>query len=257
MAYSRAHAAGLWQFIPSTARIFGLKVDRVIDERRDLEKSTRAACAYLRRLHDEFGSWDLALAAYNCGERRIRRAIERHGTRDYWALDLPTETENYVPKIYAALMVVADPDFYGIHYSPPSPSTYRTVELPLPVDLKRLARQTGVSYQDLKAANPELLTQYTPPGAENYPLRIPTGQYEQFIAAFDAVPEGDKYLTVARARQLIAAGTYIIHVVRRGDSLWTIARRYDTTVAKIRRWNRLGRRNLIRPGQRLKIYRGA
>ena len=116
-AESKRNAVGLWQFIEPTAKTYGLRVDFWVDERLSVRKSTEAASDYLSFLYDRFGSWELALAAYNCGEGRVDRAIKRSGSRDFWKLAryLPKETRNYVPKFYAALLIARDPDRYGIH----------------------------------------------------------------------------------------------------------------------------------------------
>ena len=269
MAYSHMHAAGTWQFIQSTAKIYNLSVDPIVDERRDVEKATRAACQYLKKLHDEFGSWDLALAAYNCGENNVERAIARSGARDFWKLSLPSETEDYVPKFYAAMMVAKDPDYYGFRVQMEPPEKYETVYLPKPVDLQNLAQQTGVCYQDLKTCNPELLGRFTHPKSTNYPLRVPAEVHQEFMARFAALSEDAKYLTPEQVAKSLAPVKHaslkgkkgkvrggvkgVTHVVKKGETLYAIAQKYGTTVDNLCKWNGLKKKATVRPGMRIRI----
>jgi membrane-bound lytic murein transglycosylase D len=277
MAYSPMAAAGTWQFIRSTAKIYNLSMDQVVDERRDVEKATRAACRYLRKLHDQFGSWDLALAAYNCGENAVERAIARAGTKDYWKLDLPEETENYVPKFYSAMMVAKDPDFYGFRVQAQPPQETKTVYLPKPVDLQAICTQTGICYQDMKVANPELLGRHTPPKSTNYPLQVPADVHDEFMTRFDAIPDEAKYLSEDKIDDLMTPvkrvahrgrlgkaraaalrhGRAVTHVVKKGETLFQIARKYGTTVETLRRLNGTSKTRILRPGQRITIQRRA
>jgi membrane-bound lytic murein transglycosylase D len=277
MAYSPMAAAGTWQFIRSTAKIYNLSMDQIVDERRDVEKATRAACRYLKKLHDQFGSWDLALAAYNCGENAVERAIARVGARDYWKLDLPEETENYVPKFYSAMLIAKDPDYYGFRVQPLPAQETKTVLLPKPVDLQAICAQTGVCYQDVKVANPELLGRHTPPKAVNYPLRVPAEVHDEFMTRFDAIPDEAKYLSedkiddlMTPVKQVSARGKHgraraatlrggrtVTHVVKKGETLFQIARKYGTTVDVLRKLNGTAKTKVLKPGQRLKVQRRA
>lgn len=256
MAHSHADAVGTWQFIKSTGKTYNLRIDHIVDERRHYEKATRAACAFFRKLHNSLGSWDLALAAYNSGEYRVSQAISAKGVKDYWRLELPLETMNYVPKFYAAMMIAKDPDYYGFHLTKAPPLKMASVNLAQPVDLKFIAQNTGLNYLDLKTYNPELLGQYSPPKIVDYPLLIPQEHFSQFAEKFAALPDEQKYLSPKKVEQLLAVKKVLIYRVKKGDSLWSIARKYKTTVINLRKWNSLTSRSIIRPGQKIKINRG-
>ncbi|RMG44067.1 MAG: LysM peptidoglycan-binding domain-containing protein [Acidobacteria bacterium] len=247
-AYSRAHARGIFQFISSTARRYGLRVDWWVDERADPERSCRAAAAYLRDLYDEFGDWYLALAAYNGGEGRVRRAVERAGTKDFWTLVrrhfFRRETRNYVPAILAATLIAKNPEKFGfgdVQYEPPLRT--ETVTVPTPTDLDVIARVIGTDTATLRRLNPALRRGQTPPGARDYPVRVPAGLAEGFAEKLAQVPPDQRIV-----RRL--------HRVRRGDTLSAIARRYGTTVRAIQQANGMGRRTLLRVGKILEIPRG-
>ncbi len=177
-ARSGARAVGIWQFMPATARRYGLKVNREVDERLDVMRSTRAAARYLRDLKDEFGSWYMAMAAYNCGEGRVRRAVRRHHTKDFWTLQrrraLPAETSDYVPKFQAAMKIARNPGAYGFsrvtHYEFPE---VRLVKIRAQLDLEEIARRHKVSAADLRALNPNLLNERTPRLASGYGVWVP------------------------------------------------------------------------------------
>ncbi len=172
---SPAGAEGLWQFVRGTARRYGLTINRYLDERRDPEKATDAAIAYLSDLHDEFGNWFLALAAYNAGENRIRDALEEQGERGYFDLYLPRETRRYVPRLLAAKLVFTDPESYGLARAEPRwVPRYRHVEVDVRrsrVSLLDLAREHGLDYRDLRLANPQIRRAYLPRGRHR--LRVP------------------------------------------------------------------------------------
>lgn len=177
-ARSGARAVGIWQFMPATARQYGLRVNKEIDERLDVMRSTRAAARYLRTLKNEFGSWYMAMAAYNCGEGRIRRAVRRHRTNDYWTLArrraLPAETSDYVPKFQAAMKIASNPSAYGFgrvtHYEFPE---VRLVKVRAQLDIDEIARRHRVSSADLRALNPNLLRERTPRIASGYGIWMP------------------------------------------------------------------------------------
>ena len=234
-AYSWAHAVGIWQFIKSTARLYGLKVNWWVDERRDPEKSTRAAAKYLKRLYKIFGDWHLALAAYNCGEGRVLRAMKRQKKDNYWELDLPTQTENYVPLFIAALLIAKEPEKYGFEQLPPEkPLEYDVVYVDEVVDLKLAARCAGTTYDTLKMLNPELIRGCTPPRVKKYPLKLPKGRGQMFVEEYRKIPDSEKV-------------TWIRHKVRRGESLWTIARHYGTSVQALIDANSIRNPRALRP----------
>ena len=200
VAVSHAGAKGLWQFMAPTARLYGLRVDRWMDERLDPEKSTVAAANYLRDLYTVFGSWDLAQAAYNAGEVRVQQAIQGSGTRDFWVLHrrsphLLPETKNFVPAIHAATLIGRQPEQYGFTVVPEEPVRYEVMTVPKGSRLMRLAGLSGVALADLEQLNPELWQKQTPPDAP-YELKIPVGT----AAAMQAAVELDSGAAADRAR---------------------------------------------------------
>lgn len=252
-AVSRANAVGLWQFIRPTGKMYGLRRNHWFDERRDPEKSTLAACRMLKNLYDEFDDWYLALAAYNCGPNRVRRILKEQKTRNFWDLYLPSETENYVAKIIATIIMVNDPLIFGFPLVLENKMEYETVDVYGSVDLKKAAKLIGVPQEKLIHLNPELSRQCTPPDVIPYPLRLPKGTAAKFVKKFSHLPPDKKYLS----KKQIQARRHnmIIYRVRRGDNLSKIAKKYRVSVRKLKRWNRIARANLIYPGQKLKIYR--
>ena len=190
-ALSSARALGLWQFIPSTGHKFGLSRNYYIDERMDPEKATRAAIAYLKELHNLFGDWATALAAYNCGEYRVLKTIRRQKINyldNFWDLyqNLPRETARYVPRFLATIHIVNNLDKYNITLkSPKSPIAYKTFNIKKQVRLKDIAREIGTTTTMLKTLNPELRHALLPP--ETYPVRIPAAQADTFLAKLDKI----------------------------------------------------------------------
>jgi len=244
-AYSWAKASGPWQFIKSTGKKYGLKVNWWVDERRDPEKSTRAAAAYLKDLYDMFGTWSLAMAAYNAGEGKVSRAIQRNGTLDFWELrktrSLARETREYVPRYLAAKAIAKSPESYGlvdIEYE--KPFTYDVVELDGPLGLDAAAKCCGTDANTIKELNPELRRWCTPPNSPGYKLRVPKGTADVFAANYASLPKSETS----------GWGEY---VVRRGDTLGRIAGKYHVPVSEIVRMNNLRSRSIISIGQRLMI----
>lgn len=191
-AYSRARASGAWQFIYQTGLHYGLKVNSWVDERRDPEKSTIAAAKYLKDLYDRFNNWYLAAAGYNAGEGKINRAIRKYATEDFWKLSekryLRAETKNYVPKLIAAALIAKNPQDYGfdqIRYE--EPISYDEVVLDAPMDLRVAAKLAGVSYEDLKGLNPDVLHWVTPPQSDTFSLRVPSGSAPRFKNHLDSL----------------------------------------------------------------------
>ena len=244
-ALSRARALGLWQFIPSTGYKFGLKRDRFIDERMDPDKSTQAAIAYLKELHNIFGDWTTVLAAYNCGEGRVLRVIKTQNVNyldNFWDLyeRLPRETARYVPRFLATLHILNTPEKYGLELSQIDPPLdYETATIDRQIHLRDAAKILDVPESTLREMNPELRYKILPPS--NYALKIPVGTSEQLLAEIENVH------TTSLPRP-----AYVYHRVRSGETLSTIARHYRTSVARIQRANNL-RGTLIRAGKRLKI----
>ena len=243
VARSRAAAVGLWQFIAATGRVYGLEVNWWVDERRDPEKSTRAAAQHLRDLYNTWGDWHLAIANYNISPRGLKRAIRAAGGKeDYWVAYpyLPRETRGYVPQYIATTMIAQDPVGFGFEEKyEGTPLAYDVFEVDGLVALDDLAKALNITTQELKGLNPELLRWATPPG-NKYPLKIPKGSIETFASAYEAIPKEDR------------AADITFHVVKSGESLGKIARTYGTTVRGIYASNeKLGQ--VIYPGQRLAI----
>jgi membrane-bound lytic murein transglycosylase D len=247
VAVSHAGAKGLWQFMAPTARLYGLRVDGWLDERLDPEKSTVAAANYLRDLYVQFGSWDLAQAAYNAGDGKIQQAIDRTGSRDFWALHrsplLLEETKNFVPAIHAATLIGRQPERYGFTIVPEEPLRYEQVTVPRASRLVRLAALSGVTLQDLESLNPELRQKQTPPDAP-YELKVPLGT----TTAVQAAVELD---TVSR--RVAPTPRPGVHVVQAGDTVWRIAKQYGVSAKQLTKWNGLDRPDRIFPGARLRI----
>ncbi len=321
-AYSRARACGPWQFISSTGRKYGLKINWWVDERRDPLKSTYAAAKYLHDLYGYFDSWYLAAAAYNAGEGKIMRAIKKHKTQDFWEMSrfryLKRETKEYIPRLIAAILIAREPEKYGLSISYQPPLTFDEVEVHDATDLQVVAWAAGCKFGDLKKLNPELRYWCTPPRVKKYLVKVPSGtgtQCQQKLAGLPPeqritfrrhkIRPGESLSTIAHRYRTsirpikelnnltgsrIRAGSYLVipvraqgsgqvvfssriytagvrqhrmpksvihrpsaYRVRRGDSLWKIARKYHVSVNNIRRWNSLGKSTLIKPGQVLAL----
>lgn len=228
-AYSRARASGLWQFIPGTGSRFGLKQNWWYDGRRDVVEATRAALDYLQFMHDEFnGDWLLAIAGYNCGENCVQRAVDANRARglpiDFWSLKLPAETRAYVPKLLAMSRLVADPELYGISFSPiPNEPYFTRVETQGQIDLKLASELAGITHEELFELNPAFHRWATDPSGPHY-LLLPTdaaGLFQENLAQL--TPE--ERLRVRHYR------------VAKGDTLASIAREFDTQPHVLRELN--------------------
>lgn len=250
-ANSPAAAVGYWQFIRETGKVYGLKITPFVDERRDPVLSTQAAARYFKALHNLFGNWYLALASYNTGENRVKRAVMKYYTRDFWELArrrrLPRETANYVPKFIAATLIAKNPEVYGFRNLSYEPEfDHESIEIEKPISLQKLASgMSMVSYQELHRLNPMFRTHYVPvESGQKVTLRIPRGSREKALAAVD--------LSYSTPPTIVATETRRYRV-RRGDSLSVIARRYRTSVATLRRLNGLTNRSILRVGRRLRV----
>jgi membrane-bound lytic murein transglycosylase D len=263
LAVSRAGAKGLWQFMAPTARRYGLRVDRWMDERLDPEKSTVAAARHFIDLYAVFGSWNLAQAAYNAGERTVLDAIHAMGTSDFWALArgrwLADETKNFIPAIKAATLIAREPERYGFMVTPAAPLMYDVISVPGSTSLRRLASASGLGLDALERLNPELRLKQTPPGGA-YSLKVPVGGAALVRSALDraaAVRALAAARSGGRGRQAHLATPYptrpTIHVVRRQETASLIAQRYNVSVDDLIRWNGLDSTALIRVGDRLRV----
>ncbi|MBN2125511.1 MAG: LysM peptidoglycan-binding domain-containing protein [Deltaproteobacteria bacterium] len=248
-AFSRARALGLWQFIASTGYKYGLKRDPWIDERMDPEKSTVAAIAYLKELHQIFGDWTTALASYNCGERAVLNRIRTQKINyldNFWDLyeKLPRETAGYVPRFLAVLHIINDPGAHGFTL-PPVDEEIRTEEVTInkQVHLKTIAEYLKVDYDLLNDMNAELRRDLTP--EEPYVLKVPEGKSEQLVASLGDIPVWKPPVPA-----------YVVHRVRGGDTLSTVARKYHSSVGAIMAANGLKRKDYLKVGWRLKVPSG-
>jgi membrane-bound lytic murein transglycosylase D len=244
-AYSRARASGLWQFIPSTGRLYGLKRNWWYDGRRDVVASTRAALDYLQKLNTDFnGDWQLALAAYNAGEGRVQRAIDwnrrHHLPTDFVHLrHLKRETKYYVPKLMAMVNIVSDPARFGVKLpSIPNEPYFTRVEADSQVDLGVIARLTGMEVDDLHFINPGYIRRATDPNGPHHIL-VPVDKKDAVVSGLSEMPETQRV-------------QWQHHEVRRGDTLYDIARRYRLTVEAIKTANNL-RSNQLHIGQSLML----
>ena len=245
-ALSSARALGLWQFIPSTGYKFGLTRNYYIDERLDPHKSTMAAISYLKELHNLFGDWTTALAAYNCGEGRVLRTIRKQSINyldNFWDLyqNLPRETARYVPRFLATLHIMNNLDKYNIKIGVPLlPTAFKTYEIKKQIHLKDIAKEIGVKETVLKDLNPELRYGLLPP--EPYLLKIPEDKAEIFLSKIDEIKT-----------TYSPPPMYVFHRVRRGDTLSGLAKKYKTSIRAISTANHIHKSQRIIAGKVLKI----
>ncbi|MBN2857023.1 MAG: transglycosylase SLT domain-containing protein [Candidatus Delongbacteria bacterium] len=317
-AHSFAKAAGLWQFIPSTGAAFGLETNWWEDDRKNVIKSTVAAAKLYMGLYRQFEDWNLVLSAYNCGPGRVRSAIRKDNSDNFWRLiSLPKETRDYVPRLRALITIAKDPVKYGFTIEKET-ALHDTVMLDSCVSLNVIAQCSGISYEEIKKLNPHLRQWLLPPYAKNYPVMIPaeskisfrekfsgfTNKEKYPVTVYEAeesdtfkkiakkfkinitgitdlnsiadnefhkgvklkviVPPSDqkwftdfnnRYLTYYDEEEYFLEGRKKAHyIVRNGDSVWSISRKFNVNQAKLRSWNSIGKNNLIKPGQRLVVY---
>jgi membrane-bound lytic murein transglycosylase D len=251
-ALSSARALGLWQFIPSTGYKFGLKRDLFVDERLDPVKSTEAAIAYLKELHQMFGDWTTVLAAYNCGEGRVLRIIRDQNVNyldNFWDLyeRLPRETARYVPRFLATLHVLSNPEKYGLDkVDLESPWEYETVSISKQAHLKDIAKELCIDADALKQINPELRYNILPP--YTYLLKAPPGKGDELLAKIDTIP------VVSTTKQQVSAA---YHRVKRGETLYLISKRYRVSAKSLMQANDM-RKPILIAGKMIKIpgYKG-
>lgn len=237
-AYSSARAGGIWQFIPATGRRYGLNIDWWVDLRRDPLSSTRAALSYLQDLHNEFGDWLMTMAAYNCGEGRIRRRV-RQGAKSYWEMKLPRETMYYVPRILAATIIGHAPEKFGFTIEPQKLPETDSVSVQHCLSIELVAKFTGTTEKAIQNMNPSLRRWCTPSGMNKFVLYIPKGKRSQFLEKYDKL---DKTKLTQWHR----------YKVKWGDNLGLISRKYGLSVRAIKQANRL-RSSRIRVNQSLVI----
>ena len=263
LAVSRAGAKGMWQFMYTTAKMYGLHIDSFVDERLDPVKSADAAARYMQDAYEIFGDWNLAIASYNCGAGNVNKAIRRSGgSRQFWDIwpYLPRETRGYVPAFVGAL--------YAMEYHREHGIKPEGVEMPVHVDtfriskmlhLKQVSELTGAPLDELKNLNPQYKHEIVPGNEKEYILRIPYTYTNAFIDCEDSLytHKADVYFNPTTIKKIKDGGDgeRIVYRVKSGDYLGKIAGRYRVSVNQIKRWNNL-KSNNIRVGQRLIIYRG-
>ena len=243
-ACSRARAVGLWQFMKGTGRKYGLRINSWVDERRNPEKATMAAIAYLDALYSEFDDWYLAVASYNAGEGKIRQGIKRYKTRDFWELAhhkfLRLETKRYVPKLIAAIMIAREPAKYGFtDISYQTPISCDRIAVPAGTDLSAIAAAAGTDVKTIRTLNNELRRRVTPPGSGNYQVKI---------------PRGSRSLVAENLKRLypVVTTAWKTHIVHRGDTLGRICRLYKLNKTTLLKANNLHSTKL-RHGRHLRI----
>lgn len=243
-ARSHANAVGMWQFMHHTGRQYHLQYNTWVDERMDPEKATPAAARHLTGLYKHFKDWRLVIAAYNCGQGRMDRAIRKSGTRNFWEIDaLPRETRNHLPKFMASVIITKDPAYFGfddVVLQPPI--SYDTIAFTEPVALRLAAQCVGTTYAWMQQLNPELRRAYTPPSSTNKPylLRVPKGTAEKFKTNYARVPDSEKIQMVD-------------YIIKRGDTISGIASRLGVQTQAILDANGIQNPRRIWAGKKLKI----
>jgi len=246
-ATSHVGAVGLWQFVPATARQYGLRIDQWVDERRDPIKSTRAAAAYLKDLHSYYGRWYLVTAAYNAGPGIINKALQSSHASDFWGIkgknQLREETRNFVPKFIATALIATDPKTYGFSNIPyQDPLEFDEVEAEGLLKIDVLAEMAESDAMTIKDLNPALLRNLTPPGEKGYQVRVPVGKSAVFAKANDDLKG-----------KAPASGKMVTHEVKRGETLVSIARYYGQAVKSLMQINGLTTQRL-KIGQQLRVF---
>ena len=244
---SSKRAVGPWQFVSRTGRHYGLRKNRTIDERLDFEKSTEAAIKYLKRLHDKFGNWTLALAAYNCGDAFLMREMRKQKVKDFYRLNLHPETERYIFRIAAIKIIMENPKKYGFNLPPEQlypPKWYDAVQVKISNRLKLtdLALALDTDFQVLKELNPQFRRAYLPKG--NYNIKVPPGYGSNVALALQKLGKGESREKEDRSESL--------YVVRKGDTLGRIATRTGVSLVTLRELNSING-STIWAGQKLRL----
>lgn len=268
LAESRMGAKGLWQFMPSTGREFGLEINSLVDERCNPRLATRAACQYLKRMYEAYGDWTLAIASYNCGPGNVNKAIMRSGgdPREYrgsfWDVydKLPSETRSYVPLYMGATYAFAYHKAHGVDYPlPDMPLAVDTIMINRPLHLEQVSSTIDISLELLQILNPEYILSIIPATTKSYPLTLPVEYISQYIANEELINSKDttylkEYVIHANLdKKKLEAPPAKYHTVKRGETLGGIARKYGRTVKQLMNWNNIKNANTLRVGQRLRV----
>lgn len=260
-AVSRVGATGLWQFMYSTGKLYGLKQNSLVDDRRDPVKSTWAAAKYLKDLYNRFGAWDLAIAAYNCGPGNVNKAIYRSGgKKEFWDIYwyLPRETRGYVPAFIAATYIMTYHAEHGIcPMESKLPLATDTIMINRLLHFDQIAAVCDIDMETLRGLNPQYKENVIPGKFQPNSLRLPEGKIRDFILSGDSIYnyEREKYFSEEKVKILKnqATNSFVVHKIRSGETLSTIARRYRVTISELKRWNGLRNSNIV-AGKTLKIY---
>lgn len=268
LALSRMGAKGLWQFMPTTGKEYGLEINSLVDERCNPRLATRAACRYLKNMYDLYGDWTLAIASYNCGPGNVNKAIIRAGgdpknyKGSFWDVyaGLPRETRSYVPLFMGATYVFAYHKMHDMEFpTPPMPLAVDTVMITRPLHLEQVSSTIDISLELLQMLNPEYQISIIPATTKAYPLTLPMERISDFIINQDSIYAKDslylgEYIVHAnldKKRKEAPPATY--HVVKKGDTLGGIAKKYGRTVKQLMKWNNLKNANSLRIGQRVRV----
>lgn len=268
LATSRVGAKGLWQFMPSTGKEYGLEINSLVDERCNPRLATRAACRYLKNMYDMYGDWTLAIASYNCGPGNVNKAIIRAGgdpkryTGSFWDVyaGLPRETRSYVPLFMGATYAFAYHRAHGIELpTPPLPLAVDTVMITRPLHLEQVSSTIDISLELLQMLNPEYRLSIIPATTKAYPLTLPTERITEFVINQDSIFAKDSiylgeyiiHANLEKKRNEAPPATY--HVVKKGDTLGGIAKKYGRTVKQLMTWNGLKNANSLRIGQKIRV----
>lgn len=262
---SRAGAGGLWQFMRATGREFGLRQDAYVDERFDPEKSTEAACRYLRQLYNIFGDWEMALASYNAGPGNVKRAMRRSGGSTFWSVydALPKETRGYVPQFVAMLYMMHYGEDHGIvAQNTQFPTVADTIQVNGYLNLATFASLSGVTMEEIQKLNPQIINTVLPDYTRNFALKVPAQKFAIMqpnrLAILDSASKRASSAVMLASLNEEGESRYIsknlTHTVRSGETLSSIANRYKVSINEVKRWNRMRSTKLMR-GQRLTIVR--
>ena len=265
-AVSRVGAAGLWQFMPATGKGYGLEINSMVDERYDPVKSTVAACKHLKYLYELYNDWSLAIAAYNCGQGNVNKALARAGgnPQSFWDVYwyLPSETRGYVPAFIAASYAYAYHKSHNITYNePPMPIAVDTVHINRLLHLGQVSSTIDVPTETLKMLNPQYKLDIVPAINKNYTLILPANRLCTYVANQDAIFAKDstylkEYLNPENVTKKMAAASNVIYYkVKSGDTLGSIASRHRVTTKQLMAWNGIKNANKLSVGQRLRIQK--